>query len=137
MIASAKDVEHARALLKEYLRPTRLVSAESLSSRSGARVYLKIESDLPTGTFKVRVPRGTWDVLVQPPSVLPPFRAPALDTAAAPVPFDISLPQPSALVASEGFLFAGGQPLPGASVTAVDGQGGPLSAATVSRRFCW
>jgi threonine dehydratase len=54
MIASAKDVEQARALLGQYLRPTRLVSAESLTRRSGARVYLKIESDLPTGSFKLR-----------------------------------------------------------------------------------
>ncbi len=54
MIASAKEVEQARTLLEQYLRPTRLVSAESFSSRSGAPVYLKIESDLPTGTFKVR-----------------------------------------------------------------------------------
>jgi threonine dehydratase len=54
MIASAKEVEEARALLGRYLRPTRLVSAESLARRSGARVYLKIESDLPTGSFKLR-----------------------------------------------------------------------------------
>ena len=54
MIASAKEVEQTRALLEQYLRPTRLVSAESLSQHSAARVYLKIESDLPTGTFKVR-----------------------------------------------------------------------------------
>src|SRR6266581_8159853 len=54
MIASAKDVQQARALLGHYLRPTRLVSADSLAGRSGARVYLKIESDLPTGSFKLR-----------------------------------------------------------------------------------
>ena len=54
MIASAKDVEQARALLGQYLRTTRLVSAESLARRSGARVYLKIEGDLPTGSFKLR-----------------------------------------------------------------------------------
>src|SRR3989440_972281 len=61
MIASAKDVEQARALLGQYLRPTRLVSAESLAGRSGARVYLKIESDLPTGSFKLR---GALNALV-------------------------------------------------------------------------
>ena len=54
MIASAKDVEQARALLGRYLRPTRLASAESLARLSDARVYLKIESDLPTGSFKLR-----------------------------------------------------------------------------------
>src|SRR5689334_162341 len=54
MIASAKDVEQARALLGRYLRPTRLVSAESLAQPSGAQVFLKVETDLPTGSFKLR-----------------------------------------------------------------------------------
>ena len=61
MIPSAKEVEHARELLSRYLRPTRLASAESLAQRSGARVYLKIESDLPTGSFK---PRGALNALL-------------------------------------------------------------------------
>ena len=61
MIPSAKEVEQARELLGRYLRPTRLVSAESLAQRSGARVYLKIESDLPTGSFK---PRGALNALL-------------------------------------------------------------------------
>jgi threonine dehydratase len=61
MIPSAKEVEHARELLSRYFRPTRLLSAESLSRRSGARVYLKIESDLPTGSFK---PRGATYALL-------------------------------------------------------------------------
>jgi len=54
MIPSVKEVEHARELLRQYLRPTRLVLAESLARRSGLRVYLKIESDLPTSSFKLR-----------------------------------------------------------------------------------
>src|SRR5215472_10737216 len=61
MIPSAKQVEQARELLGRYLRPTRLVLAESLARRSGARVYLKIESDLPTGSFK---PRGALNALL-------------------------------------------------------------------------
>jgi len=61
MIPSANDVEHARELLSRYFRPTRLVSAESLAQRSGARVHLKIESDLPTGSFK---PRGALNALL-------------------------------------------------------------------------
>jgi threonine dehydratase len=55
------QVEHARELLSQYLRPTRLVSAESLAQRGGAHVYLKIESDLPTGSFK---PRGALNALL-------------------------------------------------------------------------
>src|SRR5438093_13134099 len=54
MMPGPKEVQEARALLGRYLRPTRLVSAESLGRPSGAQVYLKIESDLPTGSFKLR-----------------------------------------------------------------------------------
>ena len=61
MIPRAKEVEHARELLSRYLRPTRLLHAESLAQRSGANVYLKIESDLPTGSFK---PRGALNALL-------------------------------------------------------------------------
>src|SRR5205809_1749166 len=61
MIPSAKEVEHARELLSRYFRPTRLAAAESLAQRSGGRVYLKIESDLPTGSFK---PRGALNALL-------------------------------------------------------------------------
>lgn len=61
MVPSAKQVEEARELLGRYLRPTRLVEAESLESRSGARVYLKVESDLPTSSFK---PRGALYALL-------------------------------------------------------------------------
>ena len=61
MIPKAKEVEHARELLSRYFRPTRLLTAESLTQHSGARVYLKIESDLPTGSFK---PRGALNALL-------------------------------------------------------------------------
>src|SRR6476659_7469297 len=61
MIPRATDVQHVRELLSRYFRPTRLLSAESLAQRSGARVRLKIESDLPTGSFK---PRGAMYALL-------------------------------------------------------------------------
>ena len=61
IIPGAKQVEQARELLGRYLRPTRLVSAESLARGSSARVFLKIESDLPTGSFK---PRGALNALL-------------------------------------------------------------------------
>ena len=61
MVPSATEVQEARELLRKYLRPTRLVSAESLAQHSGARVHLKIESDLPTGSFK---PRGALTALL-------------------------------------------------------------------------
>ena len=44
----------ARDLLAQYLPTTRVVLARSLSSNRGS-VYLKLETDLPTGSFK---PRG-------------------------------------------------------------------------------
>ena len=54
MIPIPSQVTAARQLLSRYLQPTRLVNAESLESRSQAQVYLKIETDLPTGSFKLR-----------------------------------------------------------------------------------
>jgi threonine dehydratase len=49
------EVRAARALLGRYLPTTRLVAAASLTRRLGAPISLKLESDLPTGSFK---PRG-------------------------------------------------------------------------------
>jgi threonine dehydratase len=47
-------VQVARQFLNGYFAPTRLVVASSLAKGDGAGVYLKLESDLPTGSFKVR-----------------------------------------------------------------------------------
>jgi threonine dehydratase len=55
MIPTAKQVTEARDLLKRFLRPTRLVRTESLERRPNTNVHLKLESDLPTASFK---PRG-------------------------------------------------------------------------------
>jgi len=46
-------VEPAAALLARHFAPTRLVRARTLSA-AGREVFLKLETDLPTGTFKVR-----------------------------------------------------------------------------------
>jgi threonine dehydratase len=48
-------VRHAQTLLKSHLPLSRLVPAPSLSRRAGGSACLKLESDLPTGSFK---PRG-------------------------------------------------------------------------------
>src|SRR5437773_4524550 len=45
--------DEARALVARHFTPTRLVRAGSLST-ADADVHLKIECDLPTGSFKVR-----------------------------------------------------------------------------------
>src|SRR5262249_43120259 len=49
----ARFVE-AREFLAAHLPETRLVSAPSLQRNSEQKVYLKLESELPTGSFKVR-----------------------------------------------------------------------------------
>ena len=48
------DVTRARVFLRDQLAVTRLVRAASLGRDAGARVYLKLESEHPTGSFKVR-----------------------------------------------------------------------------------
>lgn len=44
----------ALPLLRGFFGPTRLVRSEPLSRTTGGEVYLKLERDLPTGSFKVR-----------------------------------------------------------------------------------
>ena len=49
----SRAIEDAQTLLAKHFAPTPLVRATSLDSEIRS-VYLKIESDLPTGSFKVR-----------------------------------------------------------------------------------
>ena len=57
-MASAKskwpDVEYARQFLQRHLRPTRLIAATSQINVPHAQVHLKLESEMPTGSFRVR-----------------------------------------------------------------------------------
>ncbi len=46
--------ERARELWSRYLPKTRLVRAASLESNPEQKIFLKLESELPTGSFKVR-----------------------------------------------------------------------------------
>ena len=62
MNPTAEQVNDARELLREFLRPTRLVEAERLGRESGARIFLKLETDLPTSAFK---PRGAIYALMK------------------------------------------------------------------------
>lgn len=48
------SIEEARAFLRDVFEPTPLVPAPSLTADNSARVYLKVETGLPTGSFKVR-----------------------------------------------------------------------------------
>lgn len=61
VIPTSEQVNDARELLRRFLRPTRLVRAERLGRDSGTQIYLKLETDLPTGSFK---PRGALYALM-------------------------------------------------------------------------
>jgi threonine dehydratase len=54
MKLSLEQIRGAEKLLRKYFAPTRLVEAPSLKRADGARVYLKLETEQPTGSFKVR-----------------------------------------------------------------------------------
>ena len=62
MIATNEQVKDARELLRRFLRPTRLVQAERLGRDSDTRIHFKLETDLPTGSFK---PRGAIYALMK------------------------------------------------------------------------
>ena len=62
MIPTSEQVSYARELLRRYLRPTRLVPAERIGRETNTRIYLKLETDLPTGSFK---PRGAIYALMK------------------------------------------------------------------------
>ena len=51
---SISTIGEAQKLLGKYFAPTRLIAAPFLSQRTGKNVYLKLETELPTGSFKVR-----------------------------------------------------------------------------------
>lgn len=48
------DVQSAKTFLQRYFEPTRLIPATSLNRGAYGQVYLKLESEMPSGSFKVR-----------------------------------------------------------------------------------
>src|SRR5205809_2471293 len=54
VVPSVSTIREAQRFLAEYFAPTRLIAAPFLSQRTGKSVYLKLETELPTGSFKVR-----------------------------------------------------------------------------------
>jgi threonine dehydratase len=54
MQPSLNAVHDARELLTRHLSPTRLIEAPYLSRVTDNHIHLKLETDLPTGSFKVR-----------------------------------------------------------------------------------
>lgn len=59
---TGEQLNEARELLRRFLRPTRLVRAERLGRESDTHIFLKLETDLPTGSFK---PRGAIYALMK------------------------------------------------------------------------
>lgn len=57
-----EQVNDARELLRRFLTPTRLVQAERLGHDTHTEIYLKLESELPTHSFK---PRGAIYALLK------------------------------------------------------------------------
>ena len=60
-IPSRDEIQKASALLSEHFTPTRLIKSAALSKQLGSSVHLKLELDLPTGSFK---PRGALYALM-------------------------------------------------------------------------
>jgi threonine dehydratase len=54
IIPSISTIRTAQEFLAKYFEPTRLIPAPFLSQRTGRSVYLKLETELPTFSFKVR-----------------------------------------------------------------------------------
>lgn len=62
MIHTSEQVDEARELLSKFQTPTRLIQAEHLGRESDTQIYLKLETDLPTRSFK---PRGALYALMK------------------------------------------------------------------------
>ena len=62
MTPTREQVNDARELLQRFLKPTRLVRAERIGRDTNTHIYLKLETDLPTGSFK---PRGALYALMK------------------------------------------------------------------------
>jgi threonine dehydratase len=54
IVPGISTIREARKFLAKYFAPTRLIAAPFLSQLAGRNVYLKLETELPTSSFKVR-----------------------------------------------------------------------------------
>src|SRR5260370_35534255 len=54
IVPSIATIREAQGFLAKHFAPTRLIHAPFLSQATGTSVYLKLETALPTGSFKVR-----------------------------------------------------------------------------------
>jgi threonine dehydratase len=54
IIPSIATIREAQKFLAKYFAPTRMIAAPFLSQATGKKVFLKLETELPTSSFKVR-----------------------------------------------------------------------------------
>ena len=54
LVPNIPTIREAQKFLAKYFATTRLISAPFLNQATGESVYLKLETELPTGSFKVR-----------------------------------------------------------------------------------
>src|SRR6266567_180873 len=62
IVPDISTIREAQRFLANYVAPTRLIPAPFLSQTAGKSVYLKLETEQPTGSFKVR---GAFYALAQ------------------------------------------------------------------------
>ncbi len=62
MIPTREQVNDAREVVRKFLKPTRLVRADQIGRDTNTDIYLKLETELPTGSFK---PRGALYALMK------------------------------------------------------------------------
>jgi threonine dehydratase len=62
VVPTSEQVNDARQLLRRFLKPTRLIQAERIGRDSDTQIYLKLETELPTRSFK---PRGALYALMK------------------------------------------------------------------------
>jgi threonine dehydratase len=62
VIPTNEQVNDARELLRRFLKPTRLIPAQRIGRASENHVFLKLETELPTRSFK---PRGALYALMK------------------------------------------------------------------------
>jgi threonine dehydratase len=54
IVPSISTIRETQRFLAKHFAPTRLIAAPFLSQSTGKNVFLKLETELPTGSFKVR-----------------------------------------------------------------------------------
>jgi threonine dehydratase len=79
------SIRQAQQFLAQHFGATRLIEAPFLSARVGKRVYLKLEAELPTGSFKVR--GALWGLATRKEKEGTMYRAPTgMETSEASAP---------------------------------------------------